>query len=642
MSKIDTLLATVDTLTARSDRIASSVAEANMLISLILHVNSSIASADGQIDSMTSLINKSNICLNELEKLYEKSYYLESNLHVNEAYISEASLDSLAKEYEYVLTSLSFGGNGLQNLLQPMPPLPQMSDRALKNKLSLLNLELKPIRCKQSRVQKQKSRYRLSAAYTLNPVQEVRNVLHSSRDTYESSVMDHASDAETETSMEEESEKKENRGYSARESQPRYFEDEHTHTLQLLQRRDVDLQPERNSPQVEANVHQEHLLQHGDMQQHRLQLPLHHKQNDMQLPSRQKSQKSPLHAHLQPHEPAAHNNLRPLHLHSPDLRQLDLDMHEPHLPPSPLGFGSLDVRALDLDTLDDYDFSLLASPGSEDSPESVRSRKSSRAPKVDDIDNFHRYLRRSRIDLQAAIQRLPLERSRSHESVFLDAAPIQRPTAESTPRFHNPTDRIVAAHKGAVILPPTVETVYLNSFEQPLAFRDPAHHDLKALSLKFLQPEAPPVTPKKNNFTFFSYLNSPARTDPSPSKLDRARRGSVEVLGKSLASGFRSLVAPRSDALPAQRSRSSPPEKIKQMRRDIREPISACSDTVCKRLPPQQTERQLKNGSHSSLTIGPNKTKIINHGQTLLFKKPTVRRMSLTLLREALNDSILF
>lgn len=603
MSKIDELLATVDTLTAQSDMIVSSVAESNMLISLILQVNSSIATVDSQIDSMTRLINKNNVCLNELEKLYEKSYYLETNLHTNETSISEASLDCLAKEYDYVLSSLNFGSmmvsplhtprrvnlqplvaNLMGNLqpavpmseLQPQVPLqgahlqpcspaalqpsrlqtslqPVLSSdlpltvegqhgQSLQNKLSISNLELKPLRCKHTRVLKQKSRYRLSAAYTLNPVQEVRNVLASSRETYESSLMDHLSD---------------NTSMVTEEGQTIGCDEKETHGSESG-------------------------------------------------------------------EGSAQNAIKG--------SQVDTSGAK-----SPSGFGALDVRNFDLALLEDYNVTLLTSPGSLTSLDNSAGSP----PRLDEIDNFHRYLRQSRVDLQAAIQYLPLLRSRSHESIFIDSSHPEEPCAEpplAPPRFHNPTDRIVAAaSKGAPVLPPTVETVYLSSFDQTPSLGESAPPDFKTLSRKLLTPLQPPVTPPKNNFGLFGYLSSPTRSNCREND-ERDRRGSD--IGRSLALSFRSLVTIKSDALPVPRVRHSPPEKIKQMRRGIRDPISCRNDSTSKRLPPQTMERQLRNGSHSSLTIGPNKTRIVNHGQELIFKKPTVRRMSLSLLREALNDSI--
>lgn len=623
MSKIDELLATVDTLTAQSDLIVSSVADSNMLISLILQVNSSIATVDSQIDSMTGLINKNNVCLNELEKLYEKSYYLETNLNTNDVYVSEASLDCLAKEYEYVLSSLSFESVvklplqiprrvNLQPLvanLQPSAPL-QLADtpptdsgtqhQALQSKLSLSNLALKPLRCKQARVLKQKSRYRLSAAYTLNPVQEVRNVLSSSRDTYESSVMDHFSINESSMSAEEE-EVERSLGNVAKGPGTAHSSDSSARKLSRS-----ETIPSRSDIAP---------LRYGMSPLHYEMTPLHDGLSHAQPnPERHRPQTTP----------RAHPNMSP----APKTVAVAV---------SPAGFGALDAFALE--QLDEYNVSLLTSPGSLLSLDNSRGSP----PRLDEIDNFHRYLRQSRVDLQAAIQHLPLLRSLSHESVFFDAAhqePIETPQL-APPRFHNPTDFIKsAAPKSAPVLPPTVETVYLNSFDPLLAPEDSTCRDFKTLSRKLLCPDAP-VTPLKSNFGLFTYLSSPTRGAVAHvTNENHGRRGSTDLLSKSLALSFRNLVSIKSDVLPARKTKLSPPEKIKQMRRGMREPIAAHSDVVTKRLPPQGLERQLRNGRHSSLTIGPNKTKIVNHGQELIFKKPTVRRRSLSLIREALNDSI--
>ncbi|KAM9887924.1 hypothetical protein OXX79_013275 [Metschnikowia pulcherrima] len=81
----------------------------------------------------------------------------------------------------------------------------------------------------------------------------------------------------------------------------------------------------------------------------------------------------------------------------------------------------------------------------------------------------------------------------------------------------------------------------------------------------------------------------------------------------------------------------SPPEKIKRLKRDIKNPIASTNDTKSKRLPP--TERNLANEGGSLLPISANKAKLV---KTTVPKKPTLRRLSQSLLTDALNESLMF
>lgn len=520
MSKLDSLLLLADSITARADHIVASVSESDMLIGRILGLSDSITAADSKIDSMTDLIGKNNIALDELEKLYEKSLLLEASLHSNESITNSTSLENLHSAYDHLLTSF-----GVRNrtLLQAEPPAKQ-DNQELKTMLSISNLDLKPIRCRSAKVSKQKSRYRLSAAYTLNPLGAVptRNVLESSARTETSSIMDANSDQN---------------GTSDNAS-----------TVGSL--------PEQ------SRISEERTFNLSDL-------------------------------------PLLFKSTRPI-----------------------------DISAVDLDDLDlDFDSSIE----SESSPSKNRD--------LDMFDNFHRFLRESRVDLRSAFP-APLQKSLSHESVF---SAVQYPT-QNVHKFHNPADMITSKQ---LITQPTMETIHSLSFDARKSSNFMEH------TKKLLHVEPPPATPKKNSHNLFTLLNSPlgsprglTSTRPSTTSASTtsalARRGSIDLLSKSLTESFKNLVG----STPVQQPRIvtatklSPPEKIKQMKKDISEPIAVKNEINSRRLPP--SERKLRLGSHSSLTIGPNKTKIINHGETSVFKKPTIRRMSQAILHDALNESLLF
>lgn len=558
MSKLDTLLAMVDSLSTKSDRIVSSICESNDLIGLILEVNGSIAAADSEIDTMTELINKNNICLNEFEKLHEKSFFLDSNLHLNQLYTNETSLSNLNKEYSYLLTS--FGHQNVRHLSdQPLTEAPLVvEDKKLKNALSISNLELKPIRCRNAKVTKQKSRYRLSAAYTLNPLQENpnRDFLRSSHETNFSSIMENKTIDSSDTSIGEDTSK----------------------------------------------IHHETFIDHEDF-----------------------------------------NNLE-------DTFE---NQTSPKIQERLFTFGAMspvNMNYVNLDDLEEYDFNL-----SDVSPSSS-----------EELENFHKYLRQSRVDLRTAFP-APLQKSRSHDSVFSGVKiPTQQPPP---PKFHNPAI-MLTSHAKETINQPTVETIYSSSSKSNMAMDIlPAMSHFKEHSKRLLQevqpptqpvdiPESPtklkPLTPRrKSTFTIFNLLNSPMgspsgfnKHSTEPAERAPPRRGSIDLMSKSFASGLMSLVAKSVDTtergkMAEKTTKSvhfSPPEKIKKLKKGIRDPIEIRNDIQSKRLPPP--DRNLQNGSHSSLTIGPGNTKVLNHGEFSIFKRPTVRTMNQSKLREALNESL--
>lgn len=561
MSKIDSLLSLADSLSSKSDSMISSVFETNSLISLILELNGSIAAADSEIDSMTELINTNNVCLKELEKLYEKSFFLESNLHLNQSYTNETSLDNLNKEYSYVLSS--FGHHNICQFAEAeLKPPPE--NKVLKSMLSISNLDLKPIRCRNAKVSKRKSRYRLSAAYTLNPLQEtpIRSFLKSSNETNSSSLMENASHNSSASSVVDE------------ETARSFGVASHATHEQIVQYELADDNLEDTFENEASPEKQDRLLTFG-------------------------------------------------------------------------ATSPVNLNSLDLDDLEEYDFD-----SSDSSPTSS-----------DGVENFHKFLRQSRVDLRTAFP-APLQKSLSHDSVF---SAVQIPTQPThPPKFHNPA-LMLTSHAKETINQPTVETIYSSSssklgtsFELPPVvsnFREHSKrllHDTLAANICETPTKHKPITPKrKSNFTLFSLLNSPMGSPSGfshmpkdiPTEGNGRRRGSIDFMSKSLASGIFNLVGTTKNKVESPTgSRKavhfSPPEKIKKLKKGIRDPIEIRNDIYHKRLPP--SERHLHNGSHSSLIIGPGKQKIINHGETSIFKRPTVRRMSQHLLQDALNESLLF
>lgn len=529
MSRLDDLLRMADAISTHSDSIALCMDESNTLILRIILLNSQITSADSEIDSMTELLNKNNVCINEFEKLHERSFFLDSNLHLNESCTNETSFLNLTKEYNYMLDTFRHHNQRYLNIAEePMKQEPAPK-KELKNMLSISNLNLRPLRCRNLKVEKQKSRYRLSAAYTLNPLLENehethRNISKLSAETYDNtdSIMDSHN---------------ESTGISS-------------------------------SPD------------HHDFNYH-----------DMSTVSE-----------------------------SPTFKRLD-----------PIDMSNLD---LDMD-------SLSRCSGLSDLPNS---------PKFD-LDNFQEFLRPSRVDLSTAFPSAPLKKSSSHDLIFSESKSCSKPSF----KFHNPAATII--NKGNVSQP-TVETIFSSTVEekpqpaQSKSFKDHSTNILHQLKPSNGSPvkKSAPVTPKKSNITIFNLLNLPLGSPRgfAPQKHEEAppqRRGSIDQFGKSLTSSFRHLMYSSSSPSQAPPSSApyheSPPEGIKKLRKGLRDPITIPNEIKSRRLPPSSSEKGFRSGSHSSLTIGNNKAKIIQGGG--LTRGPVNRPANQQqLFKQVLSESLLY
>ncbi|GEQ71952.1 hypothetical protein JCM33374_g5638 [Metschnikowia sp. JCM 33374] len=621
MSKLDSLLDMVDTIAARSDKLVSSINDSHMLISDIMELNTSISKYDTQIENMSQLVGKNSEFLVEFQKLYEKSFFLESNFGLNDCYTNDTSFSNLYHEYDFLwnefhMANIKSGsahvgnpenvanpgnpgnttkpGNtakpgdtanpGDTTTTQVVNPTHGHSaekrvspERTVKNIISISNLTLKPLRCKESKVSKQKSRYRLSEAYTLNPLQAlpVREISESSTNTNYSNIM--------------------------------------------------------------VTSDQEHY---------------NHDNDDSSFSSNLSDSNSPVSVLLSSEM-----------ARTPKFSETGPFENTDPLDPSasPLLFKSLHTSAYngeDGDGIESSDFE----------PHSPDSR-------FEDFDNFHHFLRRSRINLRESFP--VLERSKSHESVLTTKAEqvVSSYFSREIPsrKFQNPAD-MINSQKKSLSSQPTVETIYSKGVDGASKFKEHSARLLASQIEKQAHSDNTVSTPKKTqSFDIFKLMNSPLgsprgfnRTRTPDKDEDRDcsssnsnsilspnvdRRNSVEFLGKSLASSFMNLVNNNSSSPKKLRfanmgleknepEKNSPPDKIKKLKKDLKNPIASRNDIKSKRLPP--IDRNLKNGSGSFLTIGPNKTKIINHADSSVFKRPTLRRMSQSLLTDSLNESLFF
>lgn len=232
--------------------------------------------------------------------------------------------------------------------------------------------------------------------------------------------------------------------------------------------------------------------------------------------------------------------------------------------------------------------------------DSVSSEDGEESPKAFNMEPLHI----SDVDMDALSDELPFE----DFSLFLrqlrvdlrgSFPTVEAPTAEqSHAEFVNPFDFV---NKRSVC-----EPTVLSETQQPIL-----------LYLKFTDHSKKFLEPKKH--TFFNLLNLPLGLPRLPE-----RRKSTGEIGVNIESTLLEIA-------------ESPPARIKKLRKGLLDPIQIPNESRSRRLPVERL-----NGGHSQLTIGPNRTKIVRHGQNSLFKKPPVRKMSVALLHEALNESLLF
>ena len=222
MSKLDHILAFAEEIESRSIRLADAASTSIDLINHISYINPQLIHHDHDIDEIRHLMDFNQSCLIQLNALSDRSFFLESNLPINDHITNFTSFENLNHEYCHLLLKLELnnnqidvdghamvedvgrnlrelniddsyaeeddveeeeaedGGDGYNNNeLQSTSSLLEPPD--LKKMISISNLQLKPMRCASSSsttatplqprsIQKKKSRYRLSSIYNINPV----------------------------------------------------------------------------------------------------------------------------------------------------------------------------------------------------------------------------------------------------------------------------------------------------------------------------------------------------------------------------------------------------------------------------------------------------------------------------------------
>jgi hypothetical protein len=207
-------------------------------------------------------------------------------------------------------------------------------------------------------------------------------------------------------------------------------------------------------------------------------------------------------------------------------------------------------------------------------------------------DNYGQYLRKSRLDLHHILPNV-IKRSSSHDSIF---------ARQSSWKFHNPVDKCVAA--------PTIkvsdDSIYFQSARKESGEdgSDKPAQTARFLSDVILKDAATPM--RNAGFSLFDFATNSPFTKPS-----------IQVA--------------ESPTRPAPRIKATP--TVRTM------PIAIATHNQAMRQPPVRKDRT--DGTHSSLTIGPNKTRIFTHGEQSYFKRPLASKVSQNSLHEALNFNML-
>ncbi|KAI5969966.1 hypothetical protein CANMA_001006 [Candida margitis] len=233
MSKLDQILSFAEEIEARSNKLTDATSASIDLISHISYINQQLLQNDYDIDEIRHLMNTNQSCMIQLSALNEKSFYLESNLPINDCITNQTSFENLNTEYNHILSKLAANNqvssdgdyeyeqdlaSNLQQIniddsyiddesgeedeeedeldqedyvndAQLESTSPTLEPPDLKKMISISNLQLKPMRCASSSstnatsqprsISKKKSRYRLSSIYNINPVALEDSTIHS-------------------------------------------------------------------------------------------------------------------------------------------------------------------------------------------------------------------------------------------------------------------------------------------------------------------------------------------------------------------------------------------------------------------------------------------------------------------------------
>lgn len=647
-AKLDQLISFSENIDARSNHLIGSIHESNHLINDIMSLHNDITTADMTIESMSDLISGNYNYLNEFENLYEKSFLLESNIHLNDIVTSETTLDNLHQEYRFLMKR--FTSNKHYLLSNNIPSILASSETTrlthiqtppkLHNAISVSNLKLKPIRCRSKKMDKKRSNYRFASTSTVKQMPNIDLLLaipdESESDSISSINKRHLTNEFIKTPQAKNTRLASNDITNSTQSPPSKLMDTHKNTLEgesntiftspdLFGELHSKIKARSNSLPVTPHLDKFELNEFhiSKFNTNKNSTNIFQKSNRADNDTESETQKLRL------------NRLKHFISYRFQNLQLDGESTSPTPPPqdqrieksifdktptfTPIKTEDSDIDHFDIENISTY------SDISNFSPEQPQ----------EDFENFEKYLRKSRIDLMNSIPNI-IKKSNSHDSVFSNTEHIPI----STPfKFHNPIENIKL--NSLKIATTAVEPIYHHGNETTPSYKQEHKHKedpskllndviLKSDKVESSQSVAPNSNSKIKKTLFNLNLTSPYKSANSV-----MRHGSLDHVSKSFSDSVLDLVNNNSIDKSKKPEPISIPRTFKRSLTAKASPIAISSDSHIKRMPPR------RDGAHSNLIIGPNKTKIISHGDLSVFSRPLMSKLSRNSLNEALNENII-
>ncbi|KAK6200018.1 uncharacterized protein RJT21DRAFT_38784 [Scheffersomyces amazonensis] len=672
-SRLDQICALVNSLEHKSNQVFTTASQTSSLLNTFSH---SITQLNREVDDITHQMENNYTYVREFTNLYEKAFYLETSITSNDHLTNLATFDNLAQEYKFLLDKLSHNESisTINDTSTSTTSTTTTIVKPISNKISVSNLQLKPIRCNSKKVYKRKSKYRLSGIFNVNPVS-----ISTSNNNNNSTINSNNNTTSNTTTN----------SNSTSNSVPELVSSSSTNNSSLLNNSDLDLDLDLNlnldmgiTNQLDTDTETIATLptSPGSEKFYNYNYNYncnykHHRSNS--LPE---ANSSGLFAFPTPPDNdeqlrinrlkhfISFGNLHDLH-HSPALEE-----------PEP------ETASINLNSTIELDNLSICSEVSTISPPTTMTTKHLQS------DTFENYLRKSHIDLQQSFPNI-LRKSSSFDSFLSEAfeePPPPPPPHPQTYRIHNPIENIHLSTSQFELATETTEPIYSRKKKRVTFEDDDPKRKLSDIILanenikkQMAAPPSPspsptsssnsnstPSTPTKSksnskstNFSslFGLSLISPKR-DPSTTSdgsTTTTTTNTIEFFGKSLTDSLMNLVStptPPTKSKSKSNSKSNSnsngtPDKIRDLKRRSRQfdkskskslsiSISIPNDNQSKRLPIRIPK---PNGGaySSSLTIGPNHTTIIHHGESSVFRKPVMSKVSHQSLREALSQSLL-
>ncbi|KAI5958023.1 hypothetical protein KGF57_002831 [Candida theae] len=107
MSKLDQILAFAQEIESRSNKLADATSASIDLINHISYINQQLLNHDHDIGEIRHLMDNNQSCLVHLNALNERTFYLQSNLPINDYITNQTSFENLNTEYNYILSKLA-------------------------------------------------------------------------------------------------------------------------------------------------------------------------------------------------------------------------------------------------------------------------------------------------------------------------------------------------------------------------------------------------------------------------------------------------------------------------------------------------------------------------------------------------------